>query len=32
MRRNFKNSIGYTMGATDVEIGRVKEFYFDSHT
>jgi hypothetical protein len=32
MKRNVKNLIGYTMGATDGEIGKVKEFYFDDHT
>ena len=29
MQRNIKSLIGYTMGATDGEIGKVEEFYFD---
>jgi sporulation protein YlmC with PRC-barrel domain len=29
MERNIKSLIGYTMGATDGEIGKVEEFYFD---
>ena len=32
MKRNIKSLIGYTIGATDGEIGKVKEFYFDDHT
>lgn len=29
MKRNIKSLIGYTIGATNGEIGKVKEFYFD---
>lgn len=29
MQRNVKSLIGFTMGATDGEIGKVDEFYFD---
>ncbi len=32
MQRSVKSLIGYTMGATDGEIGKVKEFYFDDKT
>lgn len=32
MKRSIKNLIGFTMGATDGEIGKVKEFYFDDKT
>src|SRR5690349_6541754 len=32
MKRSAKNLIGFTMGATDGEIGKVKEFYFDDKT
>ncbi len=32
MLRNIKSLTGFTMGATDGEIGKVKEFYFDDHT
>ncbi len=32
MHRNIKSLTGFTMGATDGEIGKVKEFYFDDHT
>jgi len=32
MKRSVKSLIGYTMGATDGEIGKVKEFYFDDKT
>ncbi len=32
MQRNVKSLIGFTMGATDGEIGKVVEFYFDDHT
>ncbi|TDD97523.1 PRC-barrel domain-containing protein [Flavobacterium cellulosilyticum] len=32
MKRNIKSLIGFTMGATDGEIGKVTEFYFDDHT
>ena len=32
MKRNIKSLTGFTMGATDGEIGKVKEFYFDDHT
>lgn len=29
MRRSVKSLVGFTMGATDGEVGKVKEFYFD---
>lgn len=32
MKRSIKSLIGYTLHATDGEIGRVKEFYFDDKT
>jgi len=32
MKRSIKSLIGYTIGATDGEIGKVKEFYFDDET
>jgi sporulation protein YlmC with PRC-barrel domain len=32
MKRSAKSLIGYTIGATDGEIGKVKEFYFDDET
>jgi len=32
MKRNIGSLIGFTMGATDGEIGKVKDFYFDDHT
>lgn len=32
MKRNVKSLIGFTMGATDGEIGKVEEFYFDDET
>ncbi|MDQ6815123.1 MAG: PRC-barrel domain-containing protein [Bacteroidota bacterium] len=32
MKRSVKSLIGFTMGATDGEIGKVKEFYFDDKT
>lgn len=32
MKRNVKSLIGYTMGATDGEIGKVRDFYFDDLT
>ncbi|TDG36475.1 PRC-barrel domain containing protein [Pedobacter changchengzhani] len=32
MKRNIKSLIGFTMGATDGEIGEVKDFYFDDHS
>ena len=32
MQRNIKSLIGYGMGATDGEIGKVKELYFDDKT
>lgn len=32
MKRSLNNLIGYTIGATDGEIGKVKDFYFDDHT
>ena len=32
MHHNIKSLTGFTMGATDGEIGQVKEFYFDDHT
>jgi hypothetical protein len=32
MKRNIKSLIGFTLSATDGEIGKVKEFYFDDET
>ncbi|MBK5279444.1 MAG: PRC-barrel domain-containing protein [Bacteroidia bacterium] len=32
MKNNLKSLIGFTLGATDGEIGKVKEFYFDDET
>ena len=32
MKRSINSLIGFTMGATDGEIGEVKEFYFDDAT
>lgn len=32
MKRSINSLIGYTMGATDGEIGKVKEFYFDDES
>lgn len=32
MQHNIKSLIGFTMGATDGEIGKVDEFYFDDET
>jgi len=32
MKRNAKSLIGYSIGVTDGEIGKVKEFYFDDKT
>jgi uncharacterized protein YrrD len=32
MKRTIKNLIGFTMAATDGEIGKVKDFYFDDVT
>ena len=32
MKRSIKSLVGYTMGATDGEIGKVKEFYFDDQS
>ncbi|MEO6000229.1 MAG: PRC-barrel domain-containing protein [Chitinophagaceae bacterium] len=32
MKRTIKNLMGFTMGATDGEIGKVKDFYFDDVT
>ena len=32
MQRNINSLIGYDIGATDGEIGKVKEFYFDDNT
>lgn len=32
MKRSIKSLIGFTLGATDGEIGKVKEFYFDDET
>lgn len=29
MQHNIESLIGYTIGATDGEIGKVEEFYFD---
>ena len=32
MKRSIKSLIGYIIGASDGEIGKVKEFYFDDKT
>jgi len=32
MERNINSLRGFTIGATDGEIGKVKEFYFDDET
>jgi sporulation protein YlmC with PRC-barrel domain len=32
MKHNLNSLIGYTIGASDGEIGEVKEFYFDNET
>src|SRR5678810_635723 len=32
MKRSIKNLIGFTLGATNGEIGKVKELYFDDET
>lgn len=32
MKRNAKSLRNFTIGATDGEIGKVKDFYFDDHT
>ncbi len=32
MKHSLNSLIGFTMGATDGEIGTVKEFYFDDHS
>lgn len=32
MKHSIKSLIGFTMGATDGEIGKVKDFYFDDHS
>lgn len=32
MKHSVKSFIGFTMGATDGEIGKVKEFYFDDES
>lgn len=32
MKRSVKSLIGYAIGATDGELGKVKEFYFDDKT
>lgn len=32
MKRNIKYLVGFAMGATDGEIGKVKDFYFDDAT
>lgn len=32
MKRNIKSLVGYTIKATDGEIGKVEEFYFDDRT
>ena len=32
MKRSIKNLIGFTLGASDGEIGKVKELYFDDET
>lgn len=32
MKRNIKSLLGFTLSATDGEIGKVKDFYFDDKT
>lgn len=32
MKRSVKSLVGFAIGATDGEIGKVKEFYFDDRT
>ena len=32
MKRSIKNLVGYAMGATDGEIGKVKDFFFDDQS
>ncbi len=32
MKRSLKSLVGYTLGAIDGEIGKIKEFYFDDET
>jgi uncharacterized protein YrrD len=32
MKRSVNSLTGFTIGATDGEIGKVKEFYFDDQT
>ncbi len=32
MQRSIKSLMGYTLGAADGEIGKVKDFYFDDNT
>jgi hypothetical protein len=32
MKRSLKSLIGYTISATDGEIGKGKDFYFDDET
>jgi uncharacterized protein YrrD len=32
MKRNLKSLTGFTMGATDGEVGKVVDFYFDDHS
>src|SRR5688572_30767505 len=32
MKRSVKSIIGFALGATDGEVGRVREFYFDDET
>lgn len=32
MKRSVKDMLGFTLGATDGEIGKVKDLYFDDHT
>jgi uncharacterized protein YrrD len=32
MKKNIKSLIGYSLGAIDGEIGKIKEFYFDDET
>ncbi|MFT4803598.1 MAG: hypothetical protein ACJAZM_000569 [Cyclobacteriaceae bacterium] len=32
MKRSIKSLIGFTLSATDGEIGKVREFYFDEYT
>ncbi|CAN5386635.1 hypothetical protein BH11BAC5_BH11BAC5_23600 [soil metagenome] len=32
MKRNIKNLLGFTIGTTDGEIGKVTDFYFDDRT